>query len=354
MGRAKQRLVTATPQGSLKADIKQAAAPAVVSEQATSAPPVSTPDWAAIGADVEVHRNYLDMKDAPDENGLPHCGYLVLRKGEVVRIYYVGCVQTGDAGWIYGEVLKTIAPELVGRRGWLPVTHVAPKTVQSPAGSAAAAPPARNNARASTGRPPTVAPPEPQPPAQQPKASVPSPASKAPAAAQARRVPAAKVGGATGATDSGAGPSRGTQSRAAPAAPAARLNEQMFPSLGPEQARSGQAAPRVWGLTVPEPPPEPEPGPQDRKVVAATIKRHRQLASKAAAEAKKNPDKKGTKCPICMETYDKRRFQTNRPCCNVELCAQCDHKSLRSGKCYFCREEAGDFPDLGVACRVAD
>eukprot|EP00419_Tripos_fusus_P014586 CAMPEP_0172760730 /NCGR_PEP_ID=MMETSP1074-20121228/170191_1 /TAXON_ID=2916 /ORGANISM="Ceratium fusus, Strain PA161109" /LENGTH=54 /DNA_ID=CAMNT_0013594781 /DNA_START=1 /DNA_END=162 /DNA_ORIENTATION=+ len=53
----------------------------------------------------------------------------------------------------------------------------------------------------------------------------------------------------------------------------------------------------AWGMSAPEPPPEPEPGPQDRKLVAATIKRHRQLAAKAAAEAKKNPIKPGEKCP---------------------------------------------------------
>ena len=99
MGRAKRQGASnpSSCQSSLKHDIKQVAtATDTVADEQLS--------WAVVGAELEVRADYLDMKDAPEQGGLAHSGYLVLRRGEVVRIYYVGSEKTGDADWLYGEV----------------------------------------------------------------------------------------------------------------------------------------------------------------------------------------------------------------------------------------------------------
>jgi len=55
---------------------------------------------------------------------------------------------------------------------------------------------------------------------------------------------------------------------------------------------------------------------------------------------------RSTECPICAEAYTERRGRANRSCCKQELCVQCDQQGLISGKCYFCRDEQHDFPDV--------
>eukprot|EP00971_Amphidinium_carterae_P347231 6489128-Amphidinium_carterae.1 len=62
--------------------------------------------------------------------GMDHCGYLVLRKGEVAKILYVGSEKTADADWLFAEVepSRPWTPKLFeklrarkpGRRGWCP------------------------------------------------------------------------------------------------------------------------------------------------------------------------------------------------------------------------------------------
>merc|ERR1719367_1988954 len=73
-----------------------------------------------VGMEVLVTADYLDMEKVPEDNGLAHCGYLVLRTGEKLRILYTGSAETGDGGWLYGEVILSLQAEPVGRRGWLP------------------------------------------------------------------------------------------------------------------------------------------------------------------------------------------------------------------------------------------
>lgn len=91
------------------------------------------------------------------------------------------------------------------------------------------------------------------------------------------------------------------------------------------------------------------------KEKAAAIRRQKEACARAAAKSESKVLKQTggrwvpeVTCPICIENYTKVRFKTYRPCCKVELCTQCDHKSLHSGKCYFCREDAGEFPELQV------
>lgn len=63
--------------------------------------------------------------------------------------------------------------------------------------------------------------------------------------------------------------------------------------------------------------------------------------------------RRSDECPICTEAYSEvRRAVTHRACCKQELCAQCDHQSVTSGKCYFCRDEQHDFPNVHTVVSV--
>merc|ERR1712217_588269 len=55
----------------------------------------------------------------------------------------------------------------------------------------------------------------------------------------------------------------------------------------------------------------------------------------------------GNECPICFESYDcDGHARTTRFCCKQEICTLCNHKSLLSGKCNFCRDEEHAFPEV--------
>jgi len=261
---------------------KTAFAQATSSDVETDQPP----SWATVGADLVVRTNYFDMRDAPDDGGLTNCGYLVLRKGELVRIYYVGSSKTRDAGWLYGEVLKSAKPEAVGKRGWLPAAPVTPPV---------------KSASSSLG--PMAAPP---------------------------------------------GPSKSDG-----------LKEAM-------DVKTEQAANKQWQSPSPK-----EIGRSQQEstpisaAAAAVIQRNRDLAAKAAAAAAAAAAANATKpggrsgddnqCPVCMEAYTKSCYRVHRSCCKGELCAQCDHKGLLSGRCYFCREGEDEFPEVHrvAAARLA-
>merc|ERR1712007_299485 len=52
-------------------------------------------------------------------------------------------------------------------------------------------------------------------------------------------------------------------------------------------------------------------------------------------------------CSICFEYYHADgHARTTRFCCKQEICTQCNHKSLLSGKCNFCRDEEHAFPEV--------
>eukprot|EP00929_Paragymnodinium_shiwhaense_P109980 TRINITY_DN76636_c0_g1_i1.p1 TRINITY_DN76636_c0_g1~~TRINITY_DN76636_c0_g1_i1.p1 ORF type:complete len:285 (+),score=76.54 TRINITY_DN76636_c0_g1_i1:74-856(+) len=74
-----------------------------------------------VGAEMQIANDYLDMQKVPDAEGLLNSGYLVLRRGEVVHVLYVGTAAAGDAGWVYGEVVRSLDPSRpASQRGWLP------------------------------------------------------------------------------------------------------------------------------------------------------------------------------------------------------------------------------------------
>jgi len=249
----------------------------------------------SVGAELKVQSDYLDMRNAPEDAGLPHCGYLVLRRGETVRVLYRGSPQTADVGWLYGEVLRALPPSTVGARGWFPAAALQP-SVKPSRGEASAQ--GTRNSKSATG-------------------------------------------------------SHGERA-------VASTKEEAFPALG-----SGTARLRHWGAersatvasvaaVADDDPGSGEPGeatpPRD---VPSAIERHQALAAKAAAAAAAASTKGFQEsCRICMEPYRSQRCKTQRPCCGVELCAKCDQKSLRSGRCYYCREESGDFPALSASFRV--
>lgn len=255
------------------------------------------------GQELQIMDDWLDMEHVPEENGLAHAGYIVVLRGEAVRILYVGSVKNDDPGWLYVEVVKTLHEEPSGRRGWLPqrVVEGEPKRQAVPARTTETTP--------------------------------------------AR--PTASRSASTETTASDGQPPN------AEAFPALRSNRQ-----GSRLSRSTWWEQKRWGQADTGRPPDPVSLDNvDQEQVSAedrskAIERQR-AAAKAAAQFGGTSQEK-SRCPICADVYEdipgKRR--TRRPCCSSEICAKCDHKSLRSGKCYFCREGCGEFPSLGIACRV--
>lgn len=88
----------------------------------------------AVGAELEVKADYLDMQDVPDCGELSNSGYLVVRRGELVQILYVGSDLTDDPGWVYSEVLRRVTNAPVGTRGWMPMSALtaSPRTPAAP------------------------------------------------------------------------------------------------------------------------------------------------------------------------------------------------------------------------------
>mmetsp|Transcript_11962 Transcript_11962/g.28045 ORF Transcript_11962/g.28045 Transcript_11962/m.28045 type:complete len:328 (+) Transcript_11962:71-1054(+) len=274
-----------------------------------------------VGTEVQVAMDYLDMESAPEDDGLAHCGYLVLKAGEKLRILYMGSAETGDNGWLYGEVVLSLRVEPIGRRGWLPVKVIEPAAV---APALAQAVPARGvitkAAAGSAGPPP--------PPAQKCQPAVATQGAALSGANARPPGPSTK-------------PSRAVaKGEAFPPLPGARA---VPASAGGEgKAEDAAPAPQVDSQAK-------------REAAAAAIARQRAAAAAAAAaaSAKKAPGSED-RCPICMGVYTGAGHRrTKRPCCGVELCVQCDHKSLRSKRCYFCREDGDEYPVLALACRVA-
>jgi len=275
----------------------------------------------SLGAEMEAFSDYLEMEGVPSADGLEHCGYLVVRRGEVVRVLYIGSAATGDVGWLYGEVTCSVAGA-AGRRGWLPAS-----CLEQPASPQTNSTPTAAVLSEGTGQ-------GPGPPSGQSSATAATAAKTGP-----RPNTAKKAGGTSGKAHATSG------------------GESAFPPLpgggptghsgrGGEQSRSELSAPNeIQSRRVPGPP-------ASRPDAAKTIARLRATAAQAAATAAAQRKSKAASCPICMETYNTRRARTFRPCCAVELCVVCDHKSLRSGRCYFCREGSEEFPSLDVACRV--
>lgn len=341
-----------------------------------------------VGLELKIQKDYLDMKDIPDENGLPHAGYLVLRKGECVHILYGGGEPTGDAGWLYGEVTKSIPSSDSGRRGWLPDTAVnlpqppraaevpkpppVPAASMSSSGSDAAGAPLKSD----TGPGPPawqavpvqskqpqrlqLQPQKPQKrepvvqktPAADPDHAPPPPPSATMAAAFDMAVLGC-VGGKRGKTKSSMKP------------PDRRSPSQQQSLNGDFPALPGQSgkAPSWWHDELEEeeqPPPKPPAmkymKPPSKSEVERIIAGHRAMAAAAAAEAQAKKSPKGkTKsgkmqnvesCPICMEPYGGQVRRAELPCCGVAMCAGCSERSLRSKRCYFCREGADEFPSL--------
>lgn len=268
----------------------------------------------AVGAGAKVVRDYLDMEKVPrdDANDLEHGGYLVLQRGEIVRVLYVGGEPTGDTGWLYGEVLRSLRAEPVGRRGWFPDTCVrAPGTQVAPAGPAKELPKLPKSPERMQSSPPC----------------------------------------------------RQGPPRAGTATKAAALSQDDFPLLVGQRegdGRASAASPHFspGGDSIAPAELERDARAPTAAKAAEAIARQRAKAAEAAAAAAGNgrAGSVGDRCPICMESYigpGGRRKSTRRPCCGTELCLQCDHKSLRSGRCYFCREGVDEFPSLALACRVA-
>lgn len=321
--------------------------------------------WAAVGAELEIQRDYLDMQDVGEENGLSHCGYLVLRKGEVVRVLYRGSAKTDDAGWLYAEVQKSLPAANVGRRGWLPAA-VAEPPLRS---SAKATPPQQQQAvRSTTGSggdaSKTVT-------SRSPLEGRGGPVLAKQGAAMPQEQSAGYV--ASSSSSQPVAPVRPTQGRASAkakvSASSGRRGE-AFPALPTDAfpvlpGHSGKAP--VWyeeeaeEEPAPPPPPARSKAPVQPRDVEGTIARHRAVASAAAAKADAKGKAKAKAaiqrgslkakttedtCPICVEKYSAQRRHSQTSCCGVDLCAVCAEKSLRSKRCYFCREDADEFPAM--------
>jgi hypothetical protein len=343
MGKAKQKnkYVISDDEAEVVQPIKQATIANNIVDEAVK-----------VGADLFVHTNYLDMKDIPEENGLPHAGYLVLRKSEVVRILYLGSEKTGDEDWLYGEVLKSMPPEIVGRRGWLPSAVVAPKPVveilhmktngdSKPSGDT----PSRSSRAGygSTGPGPPLQ--IPQKKAQKTRPGMEDRTAPLAAATLADALVVARSGAAPGIRKGGKNARQSPTQESFPALPGHSGNSPCHADEDEEEEPA--ARPRQRQTTSSEQPP--------KRDVEGTIARHRALAEAAAAKAQAKAASgkaKGTKskaeadCPICMEPYSSQRRRAQLPCCGVEMCVQCSERSLRSKRCYFCREEADEFPHL--------
>lgn len=325
MGKTKQRTITEVVAGAAPLKVTD------VKELAVSRENIAI----AVGAELPVIQDYLDMEQAPmdKDRGIAHAGYLVVVKGEVVRALYVGSENAGDAGWMFAEVLRTLRPEPVGRRGWLPERAVVAK-----AGPQVQAPSTRAAAVAVQGR---AQPQRPGPPADPVAGPKPQP----------QQGPSPRSQGAP----LGAALARARGPRTGVSVPLA--SDEAFPSLvaGRGSVSSSASAPKSWGRgpagenATPE---LDEPAKVTAEERLKAIQRHHEAAKKAASGKLVAAVER---CPICADAYaqapGKRR--TRRPCCASELCSMCDHKCLRSGKCFFCREVSEEFPSLGLACRVA-
>lgn len=283
-----------------------------------------------VGASLPVTSDYKDMEAEPEVDGLPHRGYLVLRKGEVVKVLYAGSQQAGDPGWIFGEVLRALAPEPVGRRGWLPATALQP---------------ASSGGGGSPG-PPKDSPPPPPPP--------PQPAPPSPAAQTHTAAPVQAAWRSERPLPQAAGP-KSQQADAFPAVGGA------FPALGCSGGPGKEPMrPRgAWSRSAPvEEPPEKVPTPEDR---AKALAAHNAALARAAAKLASKPSVVGSaaSCPICATVYVAEKAGppgqrcVKRLCCGAQLCAACDSKSLKTRQCFFCREESDEFPSLEIACRVS-
>lgn len=307
MGKAKQRRAGAAEQSSPESEVMVAPR-----KHAADAPVVQ--GSLSVGGEAEVTSHYLDMERVADDDGLPHAGYLVLQRGEKLRILYIGSVDTGDQGWIFAEVLLSLCAEPVGRRGWLPAEKV-----------------------------------QPLPALPQPSRSVVEPQPRECHAAAASRSNLGQGGHSTAKAPNVVARSGKPHPCGQPGS-----NEMEFPALSPCGKKRFEQS---FGPEATSPSGKPAliskaPAPEE---AAALIARQRAAAAKAAASAVAKGDPRGEQsCPICMEKYAVAGHRrTNRPCCGVELCLKCDHKSLRSKRCYFCREDSDDFPSLGLACRVS-
>lgn len=378
MGKAKHNRAALAQQGNFSADIKP---PAPAASQPEKPPALSKESlggvkWDRVGLVAAVQRDYLDMKDIPEENGLKHCGYLVLLRGEEVKLLYVGSESSGDAEWLYGEVVRSLSSEPSGRRGWLPRSVVGPPVQiasQGPAvnrkqGTGPGPPPASSDpdgfmlvgsqGRRSPGPAASAATPSaggvargalqhsPQPSFSPPE----RPSAKAKAKATASTSARASASSRTAAKTQGRSSHSGRGQ-------AAVLSNDAFPAL------PGHSGVAPWEGDTEE---EEEETVEEEKVekerdVAGAIARQRAAAAKAAAEAQaaaaKASEKRRAKaasggqggdeaCPICMQTFSSQRRQITRLCCGTKLCTKCDQKSLQSRRCFFCREEEPEFPSL--------
>mmetsp|Transcript_1812 Transcript_1812/g.1971 ORF Transcript_1812/g.1971 Transcript_1812/m.1971 type:complete len:383 (+) Transcript_1812:115-1263(+) len=378
MGKAKHNRAALAQQGSFSADIKP---PAPAASQPEKPPAVSKErlggvKWDRVGAVVAAQRDYLDMKDIPEENGLKHCGYLVLLRGEEVKLLYVGSESSGDAEWLYGEVVRSLSSEPRGRRGWLPRSVVAPPVQTVPQG-----PPANRMEARGPGPPPASADPDgfmvvggqgrrsPGPAASaatpsaggiargalqaSPQLSA-SPAERPSAKAKAKAT--AKTAARASASGRAAAKTQGRSSHSG-RGQAAVLSNDAFPAL---PGHSG-TAPWEGDSDDQEEETVEEEEVEKQRDVAGTIARQRAAAAKAAAEAQAAAERASEKrkvkaaagskggdaaCPICMQTFNPQRRQITRLCCGTVLCSKCDQKSLQSRRCFFCREEEDEFPSL--------
>jgi hypothetical protein len=311
-----------------------------------------------VGSEVKILKDYLDMKDLPAENGLPNCGYLVLRKGDLVRLLYVGSAQTDDPGWLYGEVIQCLSRGGAGRRGWLPVSVAEPppepKAEAPPralAGStevpkvAESTPSVQSAKRQSVGYPPNRG--SAVPKQKSPQAAIvvdptspPPPCTLSSAFAVASQKSNSSQRG-------GKAASKAVQSRQQMPVSSAEA----FPALPGHSGRSwweeesGEPV-SMSSSSKPAAPPNP-PRPRD---VEGTIARHRAMAAAAAEKAKASNGKTaGKTCPICMEPFTAQRRIAQLPCCGVTLCTACSETSIKGGRCYFCRETAEEFPSLAAS-----
>ena len=47
-------------------------------------------------------------------------GYLALHRGDEVEVLYAGSIENGDAGWLFGTLLRSTGEQ--GTQGWFPVS----------------------------------------------------------------------------------------------------------------------------------------------------------------------------------------------------------------------------------------
>lgn len=84
---------------------------------------------------------------------------------------------------------------------------------------------------------------------------------------------------------------------------------------------------------------------------AAAAKAVAKMAGKSGNQTNGKKDAGNGSCPICAEVFDARRRGVLRACCKTLMCGTCDQKSVSSGRCFFCREENGEFPSLSTMAK---